>query len=203
MECSRRVEFQARVDEGGQLGPSATIDALVSRDLKDEVLISWHDLKKLGVLPDGFPAVLAYARAVAATGSRDVKVEDLYKEYEDVLRDTLPPGQRVKEGSPMSIKFRPGVHVIPKKRLTMRPVPLHMQESADALLKDLMDEDVLGKLDENTVTEWLHRSHFVLKPHGRVRLVTDFIAMNEYIEQLVHPFPSPDAVFQSIKPTSK
>jgi hypothetical protein len=202
MECSRKVELHARAEDGNRSGPSTVIHALVSHDLKNEVLVSWHDLKRMGILPEAFPAVLAYARAAAASASQDISVDDLYKEYEDVLRDTLTPGKRVK-GPPMCIKFKTGAHVVPRKRLTTRPVPLHMQEKADALLAELMSEDVLGRLDENTVTDWLHRGHFVFKPDGRVRLVTDFITMNEFIERPVHPFPSPDAVFKSIKPGSK
>lgn len=49
MACSRSVILSARTGDR-----AVVIDALVNKDLKDNVLVSWHDLIKLGVLSEDF-----------------------------------------------------------------------------------------------------------------------------------------------------
>ncbi len=54
MECSRQASFYMRArTEDDRPGPQVLVEALVSRDLADEVLVSWHDLIRLGVLSTG------------------------------------------------------------------------------------------------------------------------------------------------------
>ncbi len=58
MECSRQTSFYMRArTEDGRPGPKVLVEALVSKDLTDEVLVSWHDLIRLGVLSTTFPDV--------------------------------------------------------------------------------------------------------------------------------------------------
>ncbi len=58
MECSRQVSFHMRARTAdGRPGPLIMVKALVSNDLTDEVLVSWHDLIRLGVLSSGFLAI--------------------------------------------------------------------------------------------------------------------------------------------------
>ena len=79
-----------------------------------------------------------------------------------------------------------------------------MKDEADALLADLEQKGVLGRLECDETTENLFRGHFVPMPGGTgVRLVTDYTPINPYIEGPVHPFPSPDIVFQSLGKDSK
>ncbi len=79
-----------------------------------------------------------------------------------------------------------------------------MKDDADALLADLEEKGVLGRLDCDKTTENLLRRHFVPKPGGRgVQLVTDSSPFNPYIERPIHPFPSPDIVFQSVEKDSR
>jgi transposase InsO family protein len=201
MECTRRVAFQARVKGG----PTVEIDALVSRDLYDDVLISWHDLIALGVLPSTFPQVRSYAEVVR--GASDVTpaalCTEIAAEFTDVLREDFPEGFHA-GGEPVKIQFAPGSEVRPRHALTTRPIPLHMRDDADKLLSDLVGRGVLEQLDEHVPTEWLHRGHFVPKPAGRgVRLVTDFSYLNKFIRRPVHPFPSPETMFQTINADSK
>ncbi len=79
-----------------------------------------------------------------------------------------------------------------------------MKDEADALLADLELKRVLGRLECDETTETLFHGYFVPKPGGkRVQLVTDYTPINPYIERPVHPFPSPDIVFQSVGKDSK
>ncbi len=63
---------------------------------------------------------------------------------------------------------------------------------------------MLGRLECVETTENLFRDHFVPNPGGKgVQLVTDYMLINPYSERPVHPFPTPDIVFQSVGKDSK
>ena len=74
--------------------PLIVVEALVSKDITDEVLVSWHDLIRLGVLSSMFPAVdAAQVRKVElADGLR----EELLGDSPDVLSDYLTKDMRMK-----------------------------------------------------------------------------------------------------------
>ncbi len=183
--------------EDGRLGPKVLEEALVSRDLSDKVLVSWHDLIRFGVLSTTFPAV--DAAQVQKVESVEGLREKLLGDFPDVLSDHLSKDMRVK-GEPMSICFKDGVSFSPFRVTRCRQVPLHMKGEADTLLEDLEQK----RLECDKTMENLFRGHFIPKPGGKgVRLVTDYSPINPYIEKQVHPFPSPDIVFQSLGKDSK
>ncbi len=129
--------------------------------------------------------------------------EELLGNFPDVLSNFLSKDLRVK-GDPMSICFKEGVSFLPFRVTRCRQVPLHMKDEADALLADLEQKGVLCWLECDETTENPFRKHFVPKPGGKgVRLVTDYTPINPYIERPVHPFPSPDIIFQSVGKDSK
>ncbi len=203
MECGRQASFHMRTRTAdGRPGPLITVEALDSKDLTYEVLVSWHDLIRLGVLSSTFPAVdVAQVRKVESV---DGLREELMGDFPDVPSDFLSKDMGVK-GDPMSIRFKEGVSFSPFRVTRCRhQVPLHMKDKADALLADLEMKGVLRLLECDETTENLFRGHIVPKPGGKgVRLVTDYTPINPYIERLVHPFPSPDIVFQSKGKDSK
>ncbi len=79
------------------------VEALVSKYLTDKVLVSWHTLIRLGVLPSTFPAVAQVRKVESADGLQ----EKLMGDFPDVLSDFLSKDKRVK-GDPMSICFKEG-----------------------------------------------------------------------------------------------
>ncbi len=165
MECSRQASFHMRARTGdGHPGPLIVVKALVSKDLTDEVLVSWHDLIRLGVLSSTFPSMdVAQVRKVeSADGLR----EELMGNFPDVLSDFLSKDMRVK-GDPMSIRFKEGVSFSPFRVTWCQQVPLHMKDEADALLADLKLKGVLGRLECDEMTENLFRGIFVPKPGGQ------------------------------------
>ena len=54
MKCEGEATIRVKSDDG----KTAVIDALVSSECKDEMLVSWHDLVALSVLPKDFPRAL-------------------------------------------------------------------------------------------------------------------------------------------------
>ncbi len=195
MHCNSKVLLQASVGDHEPV----SIKALVSRDLTEEMLISWHDLVTLGILPANFPEVGASIRAVSSPAG----VSELIRDFPDVLSDELTAGKVVK-GRPMHIHFKEGVEVKPVKHLTPSTIPLHLQAPANELVAELLSKGFIRRLSEQEPTPWLSRGHFLLKPDGkRLRLVTDYVDLNNYIERPVHPFPQASTIVRSIRPDSK
>ncbi len=88
MECSRKASIHMRTRTAdGHPKPLVVEEALVSKDLTNEVLMSWHDLICLGLLSSTFTAVdVAQVRKVElADGLR----EELMGNFHDVLSDFL------------------------------------------------------------------------------------------------------------------
>ncbi len=165
-------------------GPLIVVEALISRDLTDKDLVSWHDLIRLGNLSSTFPAV--DAAQVRKVESVDGLREELVDNFPDVLCDFLSKDMRVK-GDLMSIHFKEEVYFSLFRIIRCRQVPLHMKDEADALFAELEQKGVLGRLECDETSENLFRGHFVSKPGGKgVRLVTDYTPINPYIERPVH-----------------
>ncbi len=52
MECSQQAFFHMRARTiDGRPGPLIVVDAIISKDLTDEVLVSWHELICLEFFP--------------------------------------------------------------------------------------------------------------------------------------------------------
>ncbi len=108
------------------------------------------------------------------------------------------------KGDPLKVRFKEGP-VTPFHANNARPVPAHLEAPGRALCDDLVRKGVLRILDENTVTDWLSRGHFVPKP-GRpdqARLVTDYVKLDAFIRRPIHPFPSTHAICKMVKGTDK
>ena len=72
--------------------------AIVVDSVSHPVLISWHDLQALKVIPKVFPA-----SACSATSDSNLKTR-LFEEYPEVFRDTLLPEPMM--GEPVKIKLK-------------------------------------------------------------------------------------------------
>ena len=119
-------------------------------------------------------------------------------EFSDVLNDEL--GAKPMNAEKMKIKLKPGYS--PKKVSTARRVPLRYEKEANATIKDLIKKGVIVEVNEPT--EWCSPAFFVPKPDGiRVRLVTDFTSLNEWVERPVHLFPSTKEIIQAITKEGK
>ena len=101
----------------------------------------------------------------------------------------------------MHIFLRDDVDVRPCRILTSRQVPVHMKVEADKLIKELLISGVIVKVDGPT--DWISPGHFVPKPDGRVRLVTDYTRLNLMVKRPVHPFPSSIDLMKRVDPASK
>jgi hypothetical protein len=128
-------------------------------------------------------------------------LDSLMKEFKDVFEaDNITP----LTGDPMQIHLKwddPSYR--PIRVSHHRKVPLHFQEEADKTLKWFLDSGVIVPVPPTENVEWVSPGFFVAKPNGKVRLVTDLRAINQFVIRPCHPFPSPRDVVRNIKTDSK
>jgi hypothetical protein len=131
----------------------------------------------------------------------DDKLDSLMKEFKDVFEaDKITPlaGARMqihlKRDDPSYRPIRVSHH---------RKVPLHFIEEADKTLKWFLDSGVIVPVPPTENVEWVSPGFFVAKPNGKVRLVTDLRAINQFVIWPCHPFPSPRDVVRNIKTDSE
>ena len=193
MVCEGSVVLQATYNGG----PEASINAVVSSDLKDEILLGWPDLKRLELVPCGFPCR-------AATVSINTE-EALKTDFDDVFGDEL--GRKRMKGPPMKIHLRSDKRFAPTKVLTCSKIPLHLEGVVEEEMKRLL-KDTIAPVPAGTPTQSICRTKFLEKVDEQgnirgVRLVTDFSPINQFIERPVHPFPSSQDILKGLDPGSR
>ena len=122
----------------GHEGASIDVDAIVAADLRDNLLISWHDLVRLNVLPATFPCPLAVTRA---TSEAERLTSVLFGRFPDVMQDILK-STPMAEDEPMHVFLQGDVR--PFKVSTPRKVPLAFQKEAEATIQDLLKRGVVA-----------------------------------------------------------
>jgi len=128
-------------------------------------------------------------------------IEKIMADYEDVLVDDMGNTSGTLKGDPMKIEFKKGIDIKPKRISVARPVPLHYEKRARALVNELLKAGVIRRVTEPT--DWISPAMFVEKSGGALRLVTDYKSLNEFIQRPIHLFPSAEQIMKNIKPTSK
>ena len=221
IDCGASIQLKTRI-QGQDEKENVNVNAVISSDVTDSMLLSWFDMKKLKLIPPNFPAVQNLAKTVSDSaqdetclredeGKEEKKhqkmVEDddddikkLLEEYSDVISDELKEGA-VMTGPPMNIKLREDVEIKPRRCLTARQTPLHYQQAAKELVDKLLGAGIISRVDQPT--DWISPAHFVPKPDGSVRLVTDYQQLNSMVDRPVHPFPSSLDMLRFIEPGSQ
>ena len=205
MELAGTAEFRLLTAHGRSVSGCA----LVATRMSNDMLVSWHNLIELGILPKDWVARIKMASfpqevAISAACTVDISAADakaqLIEEFAPkVLSDELNP-KPMEVGGPMSIVMKEGA--IPVYFSVPRRTPLRFEEQAKKELQDHLDKGVLTPVTEPT--EWCSPGFFVPKPDGvRLRLVTDFTKLNKSVSRPTHPFPSSREIAQSIPPSDK
>jgi hypothetical protein len=173
------------------------INAIVSPDLSNDVLVSWHDLVALGVLHPEFPGAPAQTRHVTATEITD----RILSQFSETFSDSLEKAHGSLAGPPMHIELQPELAKNPLRVKTVRKTPIHIQAAADKLVEELLQAGIIVPVKEPT--DWISPAHFVPKPGGRARLVTDYGVLNKAVKGPVHPFSAPRDLISSLPPGMK
>ena len=209
MRCEGRTPLKLQFE-----GINTPVLALVSSDLKRELLIAEKDLKAMRILHDRFPCVLPHVdervRLVRPTAERGLSAlkETLAKDFAEVFSEQLP--EQPMNGEPMEIFLKEGA--TPTRCLTARSIPIHWQKPADEAIKRLLNSGILMR--ESEPTAWISPGFFVPKGDPSVkealkkgktvvtlkdlRLVVDYTGLNRFVERPVHPFPSTKDIIQQL-----
>ena len=187
-------------------GRSTPLHALVSDNLHEDFLISWKDLQRMGILSENFPGLSLRPQpfdvAVNSSSTSDT-FEGLIDEFQDVFsenEDNLTP----MHGPPMHIHIRRDkTGYKPLKMKVARKTPKHFQAKADVFIDTLLKAGIICRVPTNENVEWCSPGFFVPRPNGKVRLVTDYRQINQFIDRPVHPFPSCKDILRNIKPDSQ
>ena len=181
-------------------GKFIDLDCLVSSCLTEEMFLSWGDLIRLGVIPSSFPEVWTEETNTSRkTNTRSDVLIDVMEEYTDVLHDDLSDGWKMK-GRDMHITLKNG-DIKPCHVTNARKPPLALKKAAKTLLRDLEKTGVIEKVTEPSV--WVSPGHFVPKPNGGVRLVTDYTELNKHVRWPERGFPSSYEIREDMKSDSE
>ena len=182
--------------------------AIIVRNLNHKILIGWKSCIELALIPTNFPQQMrtdgkpilvpdnctnkecneTYSMSTASRNSltpKEIAVA-LTKEFRSVLSDEL--STKPMKARPMHIHIKTVYK--PYRTTVARTIPKRYEAPAKTAIKELIKRGVIIPVTEPT--EWCSPAFFVSKPDGkRVRLVTDFTRLNQFVERAVHPFPSP------------
>ena len=126
--------------------------AIVATGVSHPALISWHDLKYLGVISSTFP------NATCSLVSPNQMHDLILTKFPTVYRDTIT--EIPMAGKPVHIHVKP--NALPFRISVARQIPLRFQELAEKSIQHLLDSKIITKCD--TPTEWCF---FVVKGDGK------------------------------------
>ena len=100
---------------------------------------------------------------------------------------------------PMSISLQEDA--MPICVTTDRRVPKHYEPESKKTITELLERQVIAR---RRTKAWWTPAFFVPKADDkRVRLVTDFAALNKFVQRPTHPFPSTREILEAIPPDAK
>ena len=199
------------VDSKGKVR-SRYMNCLVTDELSNEIIVSWHDAASLGaVVMDGSPGPISTCAAVYSPQLNAQQLQDITTTLcraHKCLSDEMSDEPMV--GPPMIINLDPIVHdkkvkdeIFAKKAKTHVPVPIHYKQMSKELIDDLLAKGIIRKIAESKSSQFCSRAFVVPKPCGKkVRLVIDNSQINKYILRPVHPFTASTQLLQQIPASS-
>jgi len=129
--------------------------ALVTSNLAHPVLLSWHDLIRLGVINNTFPRPSALS---VETSSRF----DILRQFPKVFKDELSITPMKSEEVHLHLK----PNATPFRVSAARQIPLRFRDPAEKCIKELLAKQVITPCHEPT--EWCSPAFFVVKPDGKM-----------------------------------
>ena len=183
--------------------------AIITKDLREEVIIGLSELKALKVIPIEFPDC-AEAGRICKVGLDNI--DSLRRKYNDVFSNHLKPEPMA--GPPMRIHLKAGAKA--SRVLTARQYPIHWAKAANEAVEKLLETVLVEEADP---TDWISPGFFVLKGDplekkamkdgltvvtvDDLRLVVDYTALNKWVERPIHPFPSAQEIIDRIPAGSR
>ena len=179
-------------------GRKLQIHALVSPDLKgEEILLSWHDMEKLGIIQLSNEDQLRQMVAENKDLDLEEMKEEFIKNYPDVLTDVLPDKPINVPPVSFHIDEKKAKEVKPVRTTVARMRPVNLEERCHQDVLEKVRKKQIRKVGHNEVSEDIHPGFHVLKPNGEPRLITDLTGLNRKLYRQVQPFtPATDLIKQ-------
>ena len=118
-------------------GRTTPINALVSDQLNEVLLLSLGDLRRMNIIPKNFPHILNKASVLEKSPQKVDKLEDLLEEFKDVFNEEQVTPM---VGEPMHIHIRKdSAEYKPLKMKVARKTSMHFQQKANSLLQKLLE----------------------------------------------------------------
>ena len=177
----------------------------------------------MGVIPESFPNITipeesksyeteetnfecmeskSEENMIGLTYSERKEINDLMKEFDDVLKDNIDDKKYV--GEECDIIFKTDIPIVPYKVLTARSPPLAFQPTCKQKIENMIEGGMI--VEDNSPSEWLARSHFVPKKtkngEMRARHVVNFQELNDQIQRPVRGFRTINELRAGVRPES-
>ena len=196
------------------------ITCLVSSDLKDDLLISWHNQKDLQILSPEWPELPKDLRVEDEADNRklnthevgqfdkvdDKDIKSLLTEFDDVFHDELEEEDRLADVE-VDIKLKEGAE--PFKTNRTQRLDYHEIQPAWKAVEKALEGGWLREHDpkKDKPIEWLFCGQLLPKPHcdpkdPSYRIVADFAPLNDRVEKEHYAFKSPEDLWRGVKSTS-
>ena len=210
--------------KGTYKGKSIYMSCLVTDDLEDEIIVSWHDSHWIGavVKPDygdgslppftvSTPGCKTISTPInfGSSPQKQLPPRNFVPPLSDSERDEILKGWYEKypclsdelsdspmKGDPMIINLVPDMPITPKVHRTGVKTPLHYREGAQELIRNLTGKHIIRQTKKSQAPVFCARGFFVPKGNGKdVRLVIDHSDVNKFIKRPTHPFTAgPDLI---------
>ena len=130
-------------------------------------------------------------------------LQNVKDSFKDVLNDEHMDSPM--RAPPVSLVFKKNCEVVPFKAFQPVRTPLHLKESADEYLDDLIKKKIVEKVPiEEPATPWLLQSFFVRRPNSdKARLIINCQPVNKFLERPVTSFTPANEVLSQVLPSSK
>ena len=167
-------------------------------------IVGLETCKDLKIVPRSFP----YPQLNEVSLSQDKNEVEL-KEYLDKVVakerevfDNNGPITTMKF-PPCHLTLRSDIKIKPYRVTSCRPSPIGRMEAERKELDRLESKNVIRKLAESETSEWLAKSHFVLKKDGSLRLVVNQIKLNQQLVRNAATFLTPFQQASQVPPNHK
>jgi hypothetical protein len=126
--------------------------------------------------------------------------QQLLQEFSDVFASADDEDLRPMVGDPMKIHIKPDA--VPVAITAARNVPIPLRSEVRAEIKRMVSRGVITPVGDE-VTEWIHPLVLAPKKNGKVRIVTDFTALNRHATRPHHPMRTPKDAVDAVSPKDR
>jgi hypothetical protein len=198
--CLGSVSLRMHLESDKEEQNGVDVIAFVTPDLKDELIISWHHLILLNVLPKSFPGSIVKSIKLPPSDYVCAEIERIFEQYSSVFQSSKESLKPMK-GPPMHIYLREDDSIKPTHVSTARNIPFAFREKAELELNFMVSSGIIEPADSPST--WTSPCLVLPKPDGSIRFVVDYTGLNRLVKRPEHPFPSPHELSTSIPAQSK